>query len=146
MIVAIAATTPAPTVASGPSSFDGCWVYVSTKCCICCPTWFGDVPVRCPRRRRNSSTMLGSELVNALISWLKTGTIRAIKPPSAPNPSSRPSTAPIALGTRTRCSRLANADSGVAMITTISTASTSVMSCSKINPATTSPNARSTAR
>ena len=42
--------------------------------------------------------------------------------------------------------RLANTDSGVAMIATISTASTSVMICSKISPATTSPKASSTAR
>ena len=90
--------------------------------------------------------MLGSAWTNWLTSWLNTGTIRANSPTSSPKPTSRPSTAPIVLGIPTRCSALATAPSGSAMITTMSTASTSVMICSKINPATANPNASRTAR
>ena len=76
---------------------------------------------------------------------MNTGTISATRPAIAANPSSSPSTAPTARGTRRRWSMSVNADSGVAMITTISTPSTRLASAWKIIAATTSPNASSTA-
>jgi len=51
-----------------------------------------------------------------------------------------------AAGIPRRSSVEAQDDNGTAMITTISTASSSVASCSKINPATISPKASRTVR
>src|SRR5579862_1789 len=58
----------------------------------------------------------------------------------------RPRTAPTGRGTPMRCSIPAKAESGRAMMTTISTARTRLISWRKTSPATTSPNASNTIR
>ena len=102
-------------------------------------------PVRRPSRRLSESPIAGRDAAKWFTSRVNTGTISATKPASAAKPSSSPSVAPIARGTRRRWSMSANADSGVAMIATISTPSTRLASAWKIIPAITSPNASSTA-
>ena len=90
--------------------------------------------------------MSGNDATNLSISCVNTGTISAISPPITTNASTRPIGAPTPRGIPRRWSIEANDDNGTAMITTISTASRIVASCSKIIPATTRPNASRTVR
>jgi hypothetical protein len=95
---------------------------------------------------RRESTIEGSEAAKRLISCENTGTIAVIRAAISARMITRPISTPHARGTRKRCRCVANAASGIAITTTISRASTSVMSWRKTSAATTKPKARSTAR
>ena len=105
----------------------------------------GEEPVRRPSRRSSESPIDGSECAKWFTSRVNTGTISATSPAIAPRPSSSPSVAPIARGQCQRASRSANADSGVAMITTISTPRIRLDRARKIIAPITSAKASSTA-
>ena len=91
--------------------------------------------------------MPGTSSTNWLVWSMNGGMISATTPATTPSPTTMPTSAPTGRGIFSRrSSRSANADRAMATMTVISTASSSVTSCSNSRPSTSRPAASRTAR
>ncbi len=92
------------------------------------PTSLGRSPVMSPTVCSRSWTIVGTSSTNSFTWSMNVGMMSARTPATTARPASRVAKAPTGRGTPWRSSRVAPADSGIAMMIVISTASSSVAS------------------